>query len=323
VSVEPLASGTVISPGYEVIEHLSRGRRLDVYDAWSEEGGCRCVIKALRPERAHEPLARKLLTREGWLLERLSHPHLVRGYETLLEPTPMIVLETLGGQTLAHMIEEEERELAPAELAHLGLQLGSAVRYLHRSGFLHLDLKPSNIVAEAGRAKVIDLSLARPPGSTPAGIGTWCYLAPEQALGGELGPAADVWGIGVVLFEAATGMPAFDDPDELSDDEPSATENDSWDSVESSRSWASDDRGYRDYPQLRQTAVPVGSLRGLPASLGHLIDACLTPDPGDRPLLQELLAGLEASAELPPRERRWTNTLERSAEPPPLLREVS
>jgi serine/threonine protein kinase len=323
VSVEPLASGTVIAPGYEVIEHLSRGRRLDVYDAWSEERGCRCVIKALRPERAHQPLARKLLIREGWLLERLGHPHLVRGYETLLDPAPAVVMETLGGQTLAHMIEEEERELAPAELAHLGLQLGSAVRYLHSRGFLHLDLKPSNIVADAGRAKVIDLSLARPPGLTPAGIGTWCYLAPEQARGAELGPAADVWGIGVVLFEAATGTPAFDDPDELSDDEPSSTESDPAGSFADPSSWASDDRGHRGYPQLRQTAVPVGSLRGLPASLGYLIDACLSPDPDDRPLLQELLAGLEAPAELPVQERRWTSAVGLTAEPAALLREVS
>jgi serine/threonine protein kinase len=315
MSAEPLASGVEIAPGYEVIEHLSRGRRLDVYDAWSEERGCRCVVKALRPERAGEETARALLVREGELLERLSHPHLVRGYETLLDPAPMIVLETLGGETLAHMIEEEERELAPAELAHLGLHLGSAIRYLHRSGFLHLDLKPSNVVADGGRAKVIDLSLARPPGPAPAGIGTWCYLAPEQARGGELGPAADVWGIGVVLFEAATATPAFDDPDELSDDEPSATEDDAGASFEERRSWASDDRGHGDYPQLRETAAPVGSRRVLPFSLGYLIDACLSPDPDDRPLLQELLAGLEPLAELPAWERRWTNKLGPTTEP--------
>ncbi len=235
----------------------------------------------------------------------------------------MIVLETLGGQTLAHMIEEDERELAPAELAHLGLQLGSAIRYLHSRGYLHLDLKPSNVVADAGRAKVIDLSLARPPGPSPAGIGTWRYLAPEQARGEELGPAADVWGIGVVLFEAAAGTPAFDDPDEPADDEPSATGSDSWASFEDSPSWASDDREHRDYPQLRQTAVPVRSLRELPASLGHLIDACLSPDPDDRPPLQEVLAGLEAPAELPPQEQRWTRALTLTDGSAALLREVS
>jgi serine/threonine protein kinase len=323
VNVEPLADGTMIAPGYQVIEHLSRGRRLDVYDAWSEERGCRCVVKALRPERAHELTARKQLIREGRLLERLGHPHLVRGYETLLDPAPVVVMETLGGQTLAHMIEEDERELAPAELAHLGLQLGSAVRYLHGSGYLHLDLKPSNIVAEGGRAKVIDLSLARPPGPTPAGIGTWCYLAPEQARGGELGPAADIWGIGVTLFEAATGTPAFDDPDGPSDDEPSATHGDSWALLEDSPSWASDHGGHEDYPQLHETAAPVRSLRELPASLGHLIDACLCPDPDDRPPLQVLLAGLEASAELPPSERRWTSAITLTDGCTALLREVS
>jgi serine/threonine protein kinase len=320
MSVEPLATGTVITPGYEVIEHLSRGRRLDVYDAWSEVRGCRCVVKALRPERAHEPIARSLLIREGQLLEALGHPHLVRGYETVLDPEPAVVMETLSGQTLAHMIEEEERELAPAELAQLGLQLGAAVRYLHTSGYLHLDLKPSNVVADAGRAKVIDLSLARPPGPAPAGIGTWCYLSPEQARGGSLGPLADVWGIGVVLFEAATGKPAFDDRDEPSDSEPSGTESGSW-SSEDLDSWASGDRGHQDYPQLRETAVPVRSLRELPASLSDLIDACLNPDPDDRPPLEELLAWLELPAELSQPERHWRLTP--TAEPAALLREVS
>jgi serine/threonine protein kinase len=307
MSGEPLASGVEIAPGYEVIEHLSRGRRLDVYDAWSAERGCRCVVKVVRPERAREERSRALLLREGALLERLSHPHLVRAYETVLEPAPAVVMETLGGQTLAHMIEEERRELSPAELAHLGLQLGSAIRYLHRNEFLHLDLKPSNVVADGGRAKVIDLSLARPPGPAPAGIGTWCYLAPEQARGGHLGPAADVWGIGVVLFEAATRTPAFDDPDEASDSEPSGTESRSW-SSEDSESWVSGDHGHEDYPQLREAAVPVRSLRELPASLSDLIDACLSPDPDDRPPLEELLAGLELPTELSLPERRWRMT---------------
>jgi serine/threonine protein kinase len=296
----PLPGGTVIAPGYEVIEHLSRGRRLDVYDAWSEERGCRCVIKALRPERAHEPAARELLIREGRLLERLGHPHLVRGYETLLDPAPMIVLETLGGQTLAHMIEEEERELGPAELGHLGLHLGSAVRYLHRNGFLHLDLKPSNIVADGGRAKLIDLSLARPPGPAPAGVGTWCYMAPEQARGGELGAAADVWGIGVVLFEAVTGEPAFDDPERESDDLPSEAG-----TQEGSPAWPPYSG---DYPQLEARAPRVATVAAAPSDAAELIDRALEPAPENRPELDQLLAELETLAALPARDRRWSQT---------------
>src|SRR5262249_61036880 len=82
--------------------------------------------------------------------------------------------------------------------------------YLHESaGFLHLDLKPSNIVCELGHAKVIDLSITRRPGPGRRGVGTQHYLAPEQALGRSLTTATDVWGIGVVLFEAASGRRAF------------------------------------------------------------------------------------------------------------------
>jgi serine/threonine protein kinase len=309
MSSSPLGPGASTAPGYEVIQHLSRGRRLDVYDAWSDERGCRCVIKTLRPERAGEAIARELLLREGALLERLSHPHLVRGYETLPEPAPMVVMETLPGQTLAHMIEEERRNLEPEELAELGLQLGSAMRYLHRNGFLHLDLKPANIVAAQGLAKVIDLSLARPPGQGPPGIGTWCYLAPEQALGGHLGPAADVWGIGVVLFEAATGSPAFTEPDP-DDDAPSRTETEAGVDSGSVATWESDSDG--DYPQLRATAAPVSSLRELPPSLSGLIDACLDPQPARRPSVEQLLAALEPVAGLLPHERRWTRAAERA-----------
>jgi serine/threonine protein kinase len=71
------------------------------------------------------------------------------------------------------------RPLSAVELANLGAHLAGALRHLHAEGVLHLDLKPSNVIAENGRAKVIDLSHARAPGRVPAGNGTWCYMAPE------------------------------------------------------------------------------------------------------------------------------------------------
>jgi len=297
-SPDPLAPGAEPAPGYEVIGLLSRGRRLDVYDAWSHERSTRCVLKVLRPERREDAPAREQLVREGRMLERLSHPHIVRGYETITEPDPVVVMETLPGQTLGHLISEQA-PLAAEEVAHLGLHLGAAVSYLHRHGLLHLDLKPDNVVAEAGRAKVIDLSLARPPGQAPSGIGTWCYLAPEQARGGELGPMADVWGIGVTLFEAASGAPAFDDDDDHSTGGSSVDQRPSWDTG------GDDDPWDGDYPQLDGPAPALAEVSAQPPELCELIDACLAPAPADRPAVVALMGRLERIAAIPEREQRF------------------
>jgi eukaryotic-like serine/threonine-protein kinase len=290
----PLAPGTIIAPGYRVIEHLSRGKTLDVYDAWSDTRATRCIAKALRPDRVDDRAAARRLVTEGRLIRRLTHPHIVRGYEVVTEPRLVIVMETLTGATLARLIDESDPRLPVRDIAHLGLHLASAMRYLHGTGWLHLDLKPSNVVAEAGRAKLIDMSLARRPGHCPGGVGTWCYMAPEQARGGRVGPAADVWGLGAVLYEATTGQAAFDpDPPEGGPPPP----------PEPSSEMSGPRRGY---PQLDGPPVPSRRLRRAPAALHGLIDACLDPDPSRRPAVEAVLGRLEPLAGLPPRERRFS-----------------
>jgi len=132
--------------------------------------------------------------REGRLLMRLAHPHLVRAYEVSRRG---VVLETLGGAALAALGRLDEDDAV-----ELGRQLCSAIGYLHRHRWLHLDLKPDNLIAEAGRLKVIDLSIAQRPGRIRPETGTRGYMAPEQERGGHVGPAADVWGIGSVLRAA-------------------------------------------------------------------------------------------------------------------------
>jgi len=288
----PLAPGEAVAPGYEVIEHLRRGRNLDVYDVWSTERATRCVVKALRPDRLGREGPTGRLLEEGRLLCRLTHPHIVRAYEVIEEPVPLVVMETLAGETLGHMIDVRGVELSTAELAQLGLHLASAIRYLHAHGWLHLDLKPSNVIAECGRAKLIDLSVARPPGLAHAGIGTFYYMAPEQVRGGELGPAADVWGIGTVLFEAATGEPAFDDPDA-----------DELDYEESDEPYESDDLptserfDESEYPQLGSRARRIDEQRPLPRELVDIVAACLDPEPTRRPGVDELMRALEPLGE--------------------------
>jgi eukaryotic-like serine/threonine-protein kinase len=249
--------------GYELLERLNRGREIDVYEAWSEERGCRCVIKTLRPELHGDAAAARRLRAEGRLLLSLTHPHIARAYELLtVDGAPVLVLETLGGATLSWMIREGNVRLKPEDLCHLGLQLCSAIGYLHRGGRLHLDLKPSNVISETGIARVIDLNLARRPGRVPKGYGTAQYLAPEQARGGRVGEAADVWGIGATLFAAATARRPF---------------------------------GASGAEQLERRAEPIRRLRrGLPKPFADVVDGCLEPEPADRPALAELEAELDA-----------------------------
>jgi eukaryotic-like serine/threonine-protein kinase len=130
--------------GYQLLELLSRGHACDTYDAWSEERGCRVIIRTGD------------VRREGRLLQRLTHPNIVRAYEVHRD---WIVLETLSGATLAALLEDGP--LDHDDAAEMGRQLCSAIGYLHRRGRLHFDLKPSNLIADGGRLKVIDVSARR------------------------------------------------------------------------------------------------------------------------------------------------------------------
>ena len=248
----PLKKGSTIAPGYLVVGHLSRGEMTDVYDVWSEERTCRCVAKVVRPE-CDDRRRRERLTREGRLLLSFSHPHIVRAYGIARGPGPVVILETLTGETLAHLIARHRRRMSLYEVCVLGIHLCYAVHYLHRQGVLHLDLNPSNIVAEIGRAKLLDLSIARQPGSARPGVGTSQYMAPEQARGGSLAAPADVWGIGAVLYEAATGKEPFRH------------------------------LGGGRFEQLERKADRVSAHRRVPAAFDQLIIRCLEADPAQRP----------------------------------------
>lgn len=270
--------------GLLVLEQLHQGRHVNVYDVWSEERGCRCIAKTLRPDRPRDSRSVRDLMAEGRLLSRLTHPHIVRLYETTRDPTPMILLETLSGHTLSALIDEHGR-LPVRDVLHLGLHLCSAIGYLHQTGWLHLDLKPSNVVADSGRAKLIDLSIARRPGRRKRGIGTPGYLSPEQALGRELGPAADVWGIGGLLYEALVGDPAVPDSETGSSS--------------SRRSCTTSDTS-TDGPVTLVAPAPLRSRRRVPPGVARLIDAALRLDPAGRPTVADCAAVLAEALDVTP-----------------------
>jgi serine/threonine protein kinase len=177
---------------YRLLELLSSGHACDTYDAWSEERGCRVIVRTGD------------VRREGRLLQRLTHPNIVRVYEVQRD---WMVLETLSGATLSAL-----PPLSHEDAVEMGRQLCSAVGYLHRKGWLHLDLKPSNLIADGGRLKVIDFSIAQRPGPIDAGTGTDRWMAPEQERGGRVTTATDVWGIGAVLRAVGLDLGVAEDP---------------------------------------------------------------------------------------------------------------
>jgi serine/threonine protein kinase len=205
-----IAAGRRIAGDYEVVAHIARSQVLDVYDVYSESRRCRCIAKLLRPDRRDDEKARQRLVGEGRLLLGLAHPHFVRAYDLVERPEPVLILETLQGETVAHMIERSRRRLDAVDVAFLGVHLCSALHYLHATGWLHLDVKPSNVVTDGGQAKLLDLSLAQRPGRARRGVGTRQWMAPEQARGDTVDPAADAWGVGATLHAAATGIPPFE-----------------------------------------------------------------------------------------------------------------
>lgn len=251
--------------GYVPLALLADGRRLETWDAYDEVRGTRCVVKLLRAERRDDPRVRQAVLLEGHLATTLAHPHLVRGYDVLDDP-PAVVLETLRGATLSALVDEEP--LGLADVAELGCQLASVLGYLHRHDWLHLDLKPDNVVVDHGKAVLIDLSLAGRPGAGRPGAGTRGYLAPEQATGRGLSAATDVWGLGMTLIEALSRTAPYGDE---------AT----W---ESRRRWPLVHR--------RMPRTPQG-LDALPEEVRDLLAACVSLDPEGRPLLAQVRSALE------------------------------
>jgi serine/threonine protein kinase len=274
--MRPFAAGRELLPGIVVLEHLARSRRLDVYDAWSTERGCRVAVKVLRPDHRDNRRHVAALVREGRTLRRLTHPHVVRAFEVHVAPLAAVVLETLPGATLEALAEDEP--LADAELRVLGAQLASGLHAIHAAGLLHLDLKPANVIVGAGRATLIDLSHARAPGRVPRGHGTWCFAAPEQVAGGAVGPATDAWGLGATLHAAATGRSVLADrADDLDVDDPQL---------------------HGPLPSL------VDDRPDLSPELVATIDGWLCPDPAARPPADALLATPGAVRARPARRAR-------------------
>ena len=272
--------GDEIAGGLQAIRALGGGTRYEAYLAWDDDLHCLVVAKVLRPERVNQRASLESLTREARFLMRLQHPGLVRCFGAVLDgPRPHLVLEFLEGPRLSTLLRRFG-SLAPEQLDPLALQLCAVLHYMGARETLHLDIKPQNIIM-GPVARLIDLSIAR---TFEKGrrledpVGTDAYMAPEQCdpqRAGGVGPEADVWGLGVTLYEATAGTRPF----------PSRAEESS--------------RPAPHWPQLERDPDPLPDQ--VPVALARLVYGCLERRPGNRPRAAELACSLETIVAALPR----------------------
>jgi serine/threonine protein kinase len=194
-------------------ERLGVGHRCETWLAWSQRMFAPVVVKLPRPHQTTHPRARRSLRREVSALGGNLHPGLARLYDDGTSgDEPYLVLEFVDGIALDDEIAGNG-PLSDVETALLGLQVLAALRTVHERGLVHVDLKPENIMLRQGKPVVVDFGSARCAGAEqPPGhlIGSPGYAAPELEAGAPIAAAMDLFGLGVTLYEAFTGRPAFD-----------------------------------------------------------------------------------------------------------------
>jgi serine/threonine protein kinase len=201
-------------PGYELLQALGGGPITAVYAARDLADDSACAIKLVRPEWEDQPVAIKLLQREARAGLAVRHPHIVRLLDVhVTRPPHYLVMELLSGDSLRRRLEREYHLEITTALWILR-QTTDALAAIHRAGFVHGDIKPDNVhLVEDGTAKLIDLGFAHRPGENAAFreqgylLGTADYLAPELcAFDAEADERADLFSLGVMLFEMLTGQ---------------------------------------------------------------------------------------------------------------------
>jgi serine/threonine protein kinase len=270
--------GDEIVPGVHAWALLGDGRRCETWLAWCIWRWAPVAIKLPRPDCINERTS-QALSREANTVASLMHPAIQRLLEAHgEEPLPYLVFEYVDGPTLADLLDEKGR-LAPGDVVRLGMQLASALHYIHGRGVVHCDLKPTNLALRDGRAVLIDFDIARQIGESGTGTkapGSVQYMAPEQSRGDHAVPSMDLFALGATLYEAATDVIAFDSETEESG---------------------------RVYRQLTQRpALPRSIDPAIPEALEHIIWILLDPDPQRRPPTAMAVLALLARA-LPPGEQ--------------------
>jgi Tol biopolymer transport system component len=274
----PLSSGTKLGP-YEILSPIGAGGMGEVYRARDTRLEREVAVKVLPGHLSEHPELRQRLDREARVISGLSHPHICTlfdvGHENGID---FLVMEFLEGETLARRLEAGP--LPPEEALRIGIQVATALDRAHRTGVVHRDLKPGNVMLTRSGVKLLDFGLAKmadtaavPAGSAlsqgateaaPSGepltergtvLGTFQYMAPEQLEGEEADARSDLFALGTILYEMATGRKAFEG------------------SSQASLVAAI----LKEQPRAISEVQPLA-----PPALDRLVRACLAKDPEDR-----------------------------------------
>jgi Tol biopolymer transport system component len=228
-----IAPGTRLGP-YEILSPLGAGGMGEVYRARDTRLARDVAVKVLPQHLSAEPEVRARFEREARTVSSLNHPHICTLFDVGREnETDYLVMELVEGETLAARLGRGALPLP--EVYRLGAQIADALDRAHRAGVIHRDLKPANVMVTKAGAKLMDFGLARATGlATPGGsgasitgltqsptiaspltaegtlVGTFQYMSPEQLEGREADARSDIWALGCVLYEMATGRRAFE-----------------------------------------------------------------------------------------------------------------
>jgi tetratricopeptide (TPR) repeat protein len=228
--------GEAIADRYRIVRFLAEGGMGEVYEAEDLALGGAVALKTVRPEIAADTHTRERFKREIHIARRVTHPNVCRIYDlgTHAHPSPaggaareilFLTMELLVGETLRERIERRGR-LATADSLRIAEQIAAGLDAAHGLGIVHRDFKTANVVLAPSpdprrheRAVITDFGLARAQRHDDATVslsqsgelvGTPAYMAPEQVQGREPTPAADIYALGVVLYEMVTGVRPFD-----------------------------------------------------------------------------------------------------------------
>ena len=220
-----IGPGSVLDGRYRLEALVGLGGTATVYRAADVLLGRTVAVKVFAPHLT-DPVMLSRQRQEMRVVAGLQHPHLVAVYDARMADTvgapadggpAYLVLEFVDGPSLATRLGHHGA-MSPADVARLGIAVASALDVVHASGLVHRDIKPGNILLNhAGDAKLSDFGIARAlraeriTGSADV-LGTAPYLSPEQARGSDVGPASDVYALGLVLLECLTGQREYPGP---------------------------------------------------------------------------------------------------------------